>query len=340
MEAGVHTISVAKLSCEARVLTPAALEVVSLTAEPASCMAGENAVLHVIVRNTGETAGNYTPDATMDSSSLTQPAPVPVAPGATADLQIPLTAPAAGSHVLELGALQTTLQVLRPADIDVSALTAAAPFVPLNQDAQLTATLRNDGDVDGSFDLTLLINGEAQHSQTITVPAQQTAEAALPVRFSQPGSYELKAGNAAPLQISAVEITRPGNGALLAKQANGGSGKLTLTNNYDQDALFLMASSDNPQQTLLAVYVHGNTTVKNVKVKDGEYIVYYSVGTDFDGASRRFLTNASYNRFTDNVTFKTTRSGGYVTYSVWTITLNSGNGNTSTNTVPQDQFPS
>lgn len=338
LSAGDHKISMADYEKNIRILTPAAFTVADLRVDPPTCTLGESVTLRATIRNTGETAGVYTADAMMDGSSLPSQT-VQVEPGSTNDVQITVASAGPGAHSLSLDNSSTNLQVLRPADITVTSWNASSQYVPLNKDLSLTVTLSNAGDIDGTYDLQVWINGEAQPVQSVAVPAQQSVDVPLTYQFTQAGTYEFKTGNDQALTIYAVEIQRPKNGALLNKKANGGSGRLTLVNNYDRDALFVLASSSDPSSPLLSVYVQGNSTAKNIKVKDGDYIIFYSLGNDFDGASKRFITDVSYSRFTDPIDFSTTRSGGYITYSIWTITLNSDSGNSSTDTVPADQFP-
>lgn len=337
--AGSHTIGVADQTRDLKMLTPAHFEVVSLSVEPASCMLGENATLKASIRNTGETAGSYTADVMMDGGSLPSPAAIPIEPGAMGEVDIAVTSATPGTHILELKNTSTTLQVLRPASIEVTQLAVPSPYTPINKDVQVTVTLSNTGDVDGTYNLQLSVNGTVQQAPLVTVKAGQSADVPLTLRFDQPGAYEIKAGDAAPHTVTAVKIERPKTGTLLVKKANSGYGKLTLENDYGQDAVFILASANAPQTPLLSVFVQAKGKASNIKVKDGTYIIFYSLGTDFDAASHKFITNASYSRFTDTIDFKTTRSGGYIYYSTWAITLNSGNGNSSTDVVPEGQFP-
>lgn len=337
--AGSHTICVADQTRDLKVLTPAHFEVASLTVEPASCLLGESATLRASIRNTGETAGSYTADVMMDGGSLPSPAAVPIEPGATGEVDIPLSSASPGSHVLELGNASAALQVLRPASIKATTLTTATKYIPVNQNAQATVTLYNAGDVEGTYTLTFLVNGKVQQTQDVVVKGQQTLDVPLTLLLPKAGQYELQVGEAPAQTVYAVQIGRPNNGTLLVKKANGGSGKLSLVNNYDQDAVFTLTSTNDPKTPLLSVFVRSKSKANNIKIKDGSYTVFYSLGSDFDTASKKFTKDASCYRFTDPVNFKTTSDNWYIYYSTWTITLNSGDGNAPTDTVPEDQFP-
>ncbi len=335
--AGSHKVGIANLSQDLRVLLPAAFEVIHFWTETPTCMVGENAVFKASIRNTGEIAGNYTATAVLDGS-LIPPQTVRIEPGATVELQIPVTRPEAGAHVAELENASASIQVLRPASIHATEL-IAQKYTEAGKDAQLTALVTNSGDVEGAYELKLLVNGKVQQTKDVTVQGQQTLRVTLTLTLANTGKYELQAGEAPVQTVYAVKIGRPNNSTLLVKKANGGSGKLTLVNNYEQDAVFILASAKDPKTPLLSVYVRGKSKANNVKIKDGDYIVFYSLGADFDTASRRFTKNAIYSRFTDPINYKTTKKSGYIYYSTWTITLKSSEGNATTDIVPEEQFP-
>ncbi len=334
---GSHKISTANLAQDLKVLTPAAFEVIHFWTDTPTCMVGENAVFKASIRNTGEIAGNYTATAVLDGN-LIPPQTVRIEPGATVELQIPVTRPEAGAHVVELENASASLQVLRPASIHTTDL-IAQKYTEAGKDAQLTALVTNAGDVEGAYELKLLVNGKVQQTKDVTVQGQQTLRVALTLPLANTGKYELQAGEAPAQTIYAVKIGRPKNATLLVKKANGGSGKLTLENKYEQDAVFLLTNADDAKAPVLTVFVHAKGKASNIRVRDGNYIVFYSLGGDFDTASNRFTKNAIYSRFTDPIDYKTTKKSGYIYYSTWTITLNSDKGNATTDIVPEDQFP-
>lgn len=334
---GDHVIKAEEITQQVRILTPAAFTVVSLTADPPTSILGENVKLIATVKNTGETAGTYTCNATMDGVALPTRT-VQVEPGATNTVEIPIPSAAAGLHAAQIGKAATMLRVLRPTKISISDISSDRHYVPVNKDIAIQVTLQNEGDVEGIFPVIVWIDGDAQPNQNVTVKGKQTVLIPLTYRFDKAGAHKIEI-NGSVLTINVVAVTQPGNGTLLVKKANGGSGKLTLVNNNDTDVLFILAKEADPKTPLLMVYVRGKSTTKTIRVKDGVYIVYYSLGSDFDSASKRFITDPNYSRFDDPISYSTKYDDYYVYYSTWKITLNSGDGNSPTRAVPEDQFP-
>ena len=151
--------------------------------------------------------------------------------------------------------------------------------------------MKNTGDVAGAYSLQLLVNGKAANTQSITVEPNSSKTYTFKVAQGKAGKYVLKTG-AISQTLYVVVITRPKNGTLIVKKANSGYGRLTLVNGYkDRDAIFVLTSTSNPKAPQLTVYVRAGSKSANIKIKDGNYYVFYSTGTSYDSASKRFIKN-------------------------------------------------
>ncbi|MFC6080542.1 hypothetical protein [Sphaerisporangium aureirubrum] len=130
---------------------------------------------------------------------------------------------------------------------------------------------------------------------------------------------------------------RLSNGTLVRSGSRNGRGTLTVDNGGSQDAVVTLVRG-KAKGTSVYVRKGRKTTVRGVS--DGSYRVYYTVGADWDRGRRAFTRDCSFRRFEKSIGFVTTRSGGFIRWKTWTITLNAvAGGNARTNDVDPDDFP-
>ena len=71
-------------------------------------------------------------------------------------------------------------------------------------------------------------------------------------------------------------------------------------------------------------------------IKDGSYIIYYTIGEDWDSDAEKFIGETEYKRFEDELYFETTGS----TYTTYEATLHSVVGGTAgSEHLDEDEFP-
>ncbi len=329
---GEHTLSLEGQSCKIKAIAPAAYETV-LTIEPASLMVGGTFKVHAIVRNTGEVKGDFQDWLRVDDKDQKM-LEAAIEPGGEAAFDAELKAPARGDHVVSLGEAQATVQVKAPAHIAVTNIDLSDEEVKAGEAVTATVRLKNTGDVAGKFLVQLLVNGKAAACKEVTVaPGSQEVE--FPVTQKKGGVYKITCGEET-VTLTVRQITRPATGTLLVKSANGGYCSVTISNgNVDRDAMFVFCSTSNPTKPLLTVYVRAGEKTKKIKIKNGTYNIYYSVGTDYDAGSRKFLTDA------DNRVFDQTMpcSGSRRRWTDYTLKIFADSGNASTSPVDDDEFP-
>lgn len=111
-----------------------------------------------------------------------------------------------------------------------------------------------------------------------------------------------------------------------------GKGECNIDNNSNYDAIVLLTRNI---ETLTAVYVRSSESYTIKGIPSGDYFVYFSEGTDWNGNNFNNLSRQA--RFRDVLTFE---NNSY-SYTIWSITLNAKSfGNAPSIDVNNNNFPS
>lgn len=336
---GSHTVSVGDLEKTLKVLRPAEIKVTDLTVSPDKVFVNDKVTATATFTNTGEVAGNldgaFTYDGVaLDSGSVS----VKLDPGEGKTVTADFTVKSRGTHTIALFDRQSTITAVSRASVSLTDLAVSKDLAKPGETVTVKATLQNTGDEDGQYALNLTINGKTFKKQTVAVKGNGTVTVTFSVSEKSGGSYVIKAGDFSKT-LRVVNITRPKNGTLFVKKANGGYGKFTIVNGYSADVVLTLASVSNPKAALLTVYLRAGAKVSNIRVKDGTYAVFYSTGSNYDSFSKKFITDPSYYRSDKPLAFKTARSYYSTTYTIWTLTLNAANGDSIPESVDEGDFP-
>jgi hypothetical protein len=130
---------------------------------------------------------------------------------------------------------------------------------------------------------------------------------------------------------------RLANGKFVKRPAPTGQGELTVDNGTSTDAVVDLVRG---AVTALAVYVRSGSSYTAKGVADGNYQVYFTSGTDWDGTNHVFTRDCVFQKFDNTVSFTTTTSGDTIQYTDDQITLNPVvNGNAKVSDVSPGQYP-
>ncbi|MEV0622765.1 hypothetical protein AB0I81_56270 [Nonomuraea sp. NPDC050404] len=140
----------------------------------------------------------------------------------------------------------------------------------------------------------------------------------------------VKAGNRQSRRLS--------NGSYIRKGTLNGRGSLEINNGSSLDGVVTVVRGGSKA---FSVYVRKKAKFKVRGVRDGSYKIYFTHGADWEGKSRAFTRNCSFERFDKTVKFKTTFTATQVLWHDYRITLHviSG-GNARTAPVNPEDFPS
>lgn len=130
---------------------------------------------------------------------------------------------------------------------------------------------------------------------------------------------------------------RLGNGSFLRKGTLNGRGSLEIDNGGSRDAVVTAVRGGSKA---FSVYVRRRATFKVKGVRDGSYKIYFTHGSDWEGKTKAFTRDCSFERFEKTVKFKTTFTATQIRWHDWRITLHAiTGGNARTKPVDPDDFP-
>ncbi|MFG1702081.1 hypothetical protein ACFLIM_02710 [Nonomuraea sp. M3C6] len=133
------------------------------------------------------------------------------------------------------------------------------------------------------------------------------------------------------------QTRRLSNGSFIRKGTLNGRSSLEIDNGGSRDAVVSVVRGGSKAFT---VYVRRKAKFKVRGVRDGNYKIYFTHGVDWDGKSKAFTRECSFERFQKSVTFKTTFTATQIRWHDWRITLHSiSGGNARTSPVDPDDFP-
>ncbi len=143
------------------------------------------------------------------------------------------------------------------------------------------------------------------------------------------GDYEF--GSFLPA-VTKDQKRRKANGTYL-RRVTGGSGQLKTDNGNPSDTVIKLVKVGAKKPSVV-VYVRGKKKVTTGRIRDGNYQIFMSSGTDWDG--KRFTRDCGFSRFDSNFKFTTTSRQ----YTIWSISLKVRlGGNAPSTDVDPDAFP-
>lgn len=133
------------------------------------------------------------------------------------------------------------------------------------------------------------------------------------------------------------QTRRLSNGSFIRKGTLNGRSSLEIDNGASRDAVVTVLRGGSKAFT---VYVRKKAKFKIRGVRDGNYKIYFTHGVDWDGKSKAFNRECSFERFQKTVKFKTTFTATQIRWHDWRITLHAiSGGNAPTAQVDPDDFP-
>jgi len=246
-------------------------------------------------------------------------------------------APAAsGTYEVELLGLSGSLKVLKPAEFKIGNLNIAPNPVKVGKQVTITATIKNVGEATGTYDASLLVDGAVLQATEVTLAGGATETVSFSASKDSPGNYDIEiSGQQVTLRV--VQPVQPPTGTYFLNELSGGrKSRLRLKNQRELDIVAVMCLSQQPNTPLAAVYVQANDSHTVMKVPEATYVLYYTLGQDWDDEEKKFLEEVGYYRFSDEFRFSESSSK----YTIWTITFGGVEGvGAPVGTVNEDEFP-
>jgi len=316
------------------VIAPSAAKftITSFTVTPKEVIPGKSVTITASVENTGGTEGVYHAVLFIDGEE-TESKGITLAAGEEEIISFRVTNDVAGIHKVELGQLADTfkvLKVLKPAGFKVSSLDIAPNPVEVGEETRVRISIENVGEVEGTYIASLVVDGVIEQTKEVTLAGGTTESVPFIISKDSCGNYSIKVGGLEGV-LKVVQIKRLSTGSFLVRKLSGGSGKLTVENGLDLDAVAILSSPKELKEPLAAVYIQSNDSYTIREIKGGTYILYFTLGEDWDSCSEKFTTKTTYKRFGEEFDFA---------HYDYEVTLHPVVGGTAgTEPVGEDEFP-
>lgn len=128
-----------------------------------------------------------------------------------------------------------------------------------------------------------------------------------------------------PVKVGKERSRRLSNGKYINSEGRPGRAYLELKNGNSRDAVVVLVRG---KKKAIRVYVRKKSKFRIQGVRDGNYKVYYTLGTDWDSKDRSFTRSCDFEQFGKSVRFRTVRTSTQIRWTDWTITLNAVKGGT------------
>ncbi|MBA7669045.1 hypothetical protein ES703_77171 [subsurface metagenome] len=331
---GICVIKLGELIGGLRVLRPAKFRVNLLSLTPNQIAPGGTIGIKAGLENAGEIEGTYYATLMVNGVEV-ETKDTTLAGGAKRDISFQLTEDMPGTYKVELGGLAVTFKVIRPAEFKVVSHTITPNPAKVGGEIEIRIDVQNLGEIEGTYVASLIVDGIVEETKEITLGGGVTKSVSFAISRDSPGNYEIEMGSAKDV-IRIIQPVRLSTGTYLVKKLGGGLGELTIENGLDLDAVVILVDSEEPEVPLMAVYIRSEASYTMREIRDGTYVIYFSLGEDWDNDSKKFIGKTVYQRFEDELHFKTT--GG--TYTTYKATLHPVIGGTAgTEYLDEDEFP-
>lgn len=318
------------------VIAPSAEQftVTSLAVAPKEVVPGESVTITASVENTSGAEGVYHAVLTIDGEE-TEAKSISLAAGEEEIISFKVAKNVAGIHRIELGGLADTFKVLKPGEFKASSLDITPNPVKVGEETTVRISINNVGEAEGTYAASLVVDGAIEQTEDITLAGGATGSVSFMISKDLPGSYDIEIGGQEGI-LRVIQPVRLSTGTFLVEKLHGGLGELTIENGLDLDAVLILSSTEEPKDPLMAVYIQSKDSYEIKGIENGTYILYYSLGEDWDSYSKEFTRNRTYKRFEDELHFTTTGS----TYTTYEASLHPITGGTArTEPVGEDEFP-
>jgi hypothetical protein len=217
-----------------------------------------------------------------------------------------------------------------PAQFEVTSLVVNPNPVSVGEETTVTISIENVGERRGTYTVSLLVDGAVEQTKDITLAGGAMGAASFAVSKGSCGSYSVEAAGQKDI-LEVIQIERLSTGSYLVEELFGGPGELKIENGLDLDAVAILSSLGEPKAPLMAVYIQATHSYTISGIKAGTYVLYFTLGEDWDSCSERFTTKTTYERFEDDFDF---------THYNYEVTLHPVVGGTAeTEAVDEDEFP-
>ena len=196
-EEGTYQIEVEEQTASLEVvksLSPAVVDYVDLSISPNEVGPNEPVTVTLRITNSGDEAGKLDIEVLLNDV-LFQIKPTRLPPGVGFSVPIPIAQELPGEYVVNIAGLSDSFTVVKQlveAALAVSNLSISPAEVKPGDPITIVAIVGNTGDLEGTFDIVLLINEQAESRQVVTVEGKGTIPVIFTATRQEPGTYTVQ----------------------------------------------------------------------------------------------------------------------------------------------------
>ena len=172
---------------------PASFTVTDLSITPPEVVSGESVDVSVIVTNTGDLTGSYEVSLKINDV-IVQTEEVTLDGGGSKTISFRVTSDTIGEYNVDISGLPGTFEVKppkppTPATFTTSALTIFPAEVNVEETVTISTTVTNTGDVTGTYQVTLKIDGIAEQVKQVTLDKGTSLDVIFKTAMNIAGTY-------------------------------------------------------------------------------------------------------------------------------------------------------
>lgn len=169
---------------------PPEFEVGSLHISSLEVVSGESITIAVDIKNVGGKEGTYTAILKINAVEV-DTKDVMVAAGDTETISFEVTEDVPGMYTIDLEGLTDAFKVLKPAEFKVSNLRITPEEVKAGGEVTLKVDIENIGDVEGTYTVTLKVDGVKVETEDMVVSAGDTETISFELTEDVPAMYTI-----------------------------------------------------------------------------------------------------------------------------------------------------
>lgn len=151
----------------------AKFELSSLEINPSKVAIGDTAIVSVDLANIGNAEGTYSVTLSLDGTIL-ETTNVTIPAESVRKVRFDVAKEEIGVYTIEIGGLSGQLQVVKPAEFELSSLVVTPKEVAPGEEVTVTVDVTNTGGLEGNYTCTLVVRKNVQESKEVSLDSEET----------------------------------------------------------------------------------------------------------------------------------------------------------------------
>ncbi|MFC2045706.1 hypothetical protein ACFLUH_03405 [Chloroflexota bacterium] len=221
---------------------------------------------------------------------------ITIAANSTETVSFTISQATSGVYEVELLGLSDSFTVLKSAEFEITSLDISPNPLVVGQIATITVGIDNIGEIEGTYEASLLVDGAVEHTWEVTAaPEADTTYEVVTISRDLPGEYLIEAGQR-QTTLSVVQPVVLRSGTYIVRELHNGYSKLQIMNRAELDLVVVLTSPEDTAHALIAMYVGADDIYTIQRIPPGIYYLFYVFGEDWDDDAKKFLNSTVYGK--------------------------------------------